>query len=171
MTGFVKTVVYNELYRDLFLAVFLGAFFAAFLAVFFAAFLAPFFGGTFAPFSLASDNPIAIACLRLVTFFPVPVFSDPSFFLCMARFTLPPAPFEYFAITFILIPNKTKKLCRCCIAFSLHLSVMLTTFHVRCAIHRMFKVKFSLRFFCNLALGLLPDRSFGYRNTTINGIQ
>ena len=29
-----------------------------------------FFGGTFAPFSLASLIPIAIACLRLVTFRP-----------------------------------------------------------------------------------------------------
>ena len=27
--------------------------------------------GTFAPFFRASDNPIAMACLRLVTFFPL----------------------------------------------------------------------------------------------------
>ena len=34
---------------------------------------ADFFCGTFSPFSLASDNPIAIACLREVTFFPLPL--------------------------------------------------------------------------------------------------
>jgi hypothetical protein len=36
------------------------------------------FFGTFSPFSLASDNPIAIACLREVTFFPLrPLFNFP----------------------------------------------------------------------------------------------
>jgi hypothetical protein len=33
--------------------------------------LDPFFRGTFAPFSRASLSPMAIACLRLVTFFPL----------------------------------------------------------------------------------------------------
>ena len=30
-----------------------------------------FFGGTLAPASRASESPIAIACLRLLTFFPL----------------------------------------------------------------------------------------------------
>lgn len=66
-----------------------------FAVLFFARFL-----GTFAPFFRASESPIAIACLRLVTFLPVPVFKVPFFFLCMAFFTLLPAFFEYFAIVF-----------------------------------------------------------------------
>ena len=36
-----------------------------------------FFGGTFAPFFLASERPIATACFRLVTFFPLPLFNVP----------------------------------------------------------------------------------------------
>lgn len=40
-----------------------------------------FLRGTFSPASLASDNPIAIACLRLVTFLPLrPLFNWPRFF-------------------------------------------------------------------------------------------
>jgi hypothetical protein len=63
-------------------------------------FAADFFFGTFAPFFLASDNPIAIACFRLVTFFPLlPLFSVPVFRSCIARFTFFCAPLEYFAIT------------------------------------------------------------------------
>lgn len=68
-----------------FAALFLGA--AFFLAV---AFLPDDFlllaeplggGGTFWPFSLASDKPMAIACLRLVTFLPLrPLRSFPFFF-------------------------------------------------------------------------------------------
>jgi hypothetical protein len=42
---------------------------------------------------------MAIACLRLVTFLPLPDLNDPLFFLRIALFTLLPAPFEYFAIT------------------------------------------------------------------------
>jgi hypothetical protein len=57
------------------------------------------FFGTFAPSLRASDSPMAIACFRLVTFFPLrPLFSDPSFFSCIARSTLSPAPLEYFAM-------------------------------------------------------------------------
>ncbi len=33
--------------------------------------------GTFAPFSRASFRPIAIACFRLLTFRPLPLFSGP----------------------------------------------------------------------------------------------
>lgn len=47
-----------------------------------------FFFGTFAPALRASDSPIAIACLRLVTFFPLrPLFSVPLFFSRMTRAT------------------------------------------------------------------------------------
>lgn len=38
------------------------------------------FFGTLTPSFLVSDNPIAIACLREVTFLPEPVFNFPSFF-------------------------------------------------------------------------------------------
>jgi hypothetical protein len=57
--------------------------------VFFADFFADFFAGTFAPFFLASDRPIAIACLRLVTFRPErPEVSDPFFLLLIALATV-----------------------------------------------------------------------------------
>src|SRR6185503_19640266 len=49
-----------------------------------------FFLGTLTPFSRASDNPIAIACLRLLTLPPLPPLPDlsvPFFFLCMALLT------------------------------------------------------------------------------------
>ena len=47
-----------------------------------------FFFGTFAPDLRASDNPIAIACLRLFTFFPLrPLFSVPLFFSRIVRAT------------------------------------------------------------------------------------
>jgi hypothetical protein len=39
----------------------------------------PFFRGTFAPFFRASESPMAIACLRLFTFLPLPLFSVPRF--------------------------------------------------------------------------------------------
>jgi hypothetical protein len=53
----------------------------AFFAVFFFEALRFFeaFFGTFLPLALASDNPIAIACLRLLTFLPErPLFSVPD---------------------------------------------------------------------------------------------
>src|SRR5450756_2450499 len=67
-----------------------------FLAVFFAAFF-----GTFAPSRRASDRPIAIACLRLLTVRPEPpLFSVPALRFFIARSTLADAFFEYFrAIT------------------------------------------------------------------------
>src|SRR4051812_29599500 len=47
-----------------------------------------FFFGTFAPDFRASERPIAMACLRLVTFLPErPLFSVPRFRLCIARLT------------------------------------------------------------------------------------
>lgn len=59
---------------------------------------APFLVGTFSPFSRASERPIATACLREVTFLPVPLFSSPCFISCIAFSTFCPAPLEYLAI-------------------------------------------------------------------------
>src|SRR6185503_2014014 len=48
-----------------------------------------FGGGTFAPAFRACESPIAIACLRLVTFFPdLPLFNVPFLRSCIAFFTL-----------------------------------------------------------------------------------
>jgi hypothetical protein len=70
-------------------------------------FLTTDFSGTFAPFSRASDKPIAMAYLRLFTVLPdLPLFSAPSFFLCIAFSTLSCAVFEYFAIIQKLIRVK-----------------------------------------------------------------
>jgi hypothetical protein len=53
--------------------------------------------GTFAPERRASDKPIAIACLRLVTFLPeLPLRSVPDLRSSIARLTLAPARFPYF---------------------------------------------------------------------------
>src|ERR1041384_6997464 len=57
-----------------------------------------FFLGTLAPFLRASESPIAIACLRLLTFPPRPPLPErrvPFFFRCMALFTLFPAALPY----------------------------------------------------------------------------
>src|SRR5215469_10515579 len=56
------------------------------------------FFGTLAPFLRAFESPIATACLRLVTFPPLPPlpdFSVPFFLRCIALFTLLPAAFSY----------------------------------------------------------------------------
>ena len=53
--------------------------------------------GTFAPFSRASLSPIAIACLRLVTFRPEPLFSVPFFLRRIVDSTFLDADFPYFA--------------------------------------------------------------------------
>lgn len=51
-----------------------------------------FFDGTFFPLRRASDRPIAIACLRLFTVFPLrPDFSFPRLNSCISRFTSLPA--------------------------------------------------------------------------------
>jgi hypothetical protein len=56
-----------------------------------------FFAGTFLPFWRASERPMAIACLRLVTFFPLrPLLSVPRLRLCIALFTSLEALGEYF---------------------------------------------------------------------------
>ena len=57
------------------------------------------FLGTLAPFSRASESPMAIACLRLLTVPPLPPLPDlsvPFFLLCMALFTDLPAAAPYF---------------------------------------------------------------------------
>jgi len=55
------------------------------------------FRGTFAPFLRASDNPMAIACLRLVTFFPLrPDLSVPFFLRFIALSTRFEAALPYF---------------------------------------------------------------------------
>jgi hypothetical protein len=56
-----------------------------------------FFDGTLPPSARASDKPIAIACLRLVTFLPEPpLFSVPRLRSCIAFSTLSEAFFPYF---------------------------------------------------------------------------
>ena len=58
----------------------------------------PLLGGTFAPFFLASDNPMAIACSRLLTFPPRPDLPDlrvPRLRRRMALSTLLLAPLPY----------------------------------------------------------------------------
>lgn len=56
------------------------------------------FFGALAPSALASDKPMAMACLREVTFFPEPVLSFPSCISCITFSTFSPERFEYFAI-------------------------------------------------------------------------
>jgi hypothetical protein len=58
-----------------------------------------FFAGTFAPFFRASESPIAMACLRLLTFPPLPPFPDfsvPFFRRRIALLTVFPAALPYF---------------------------------------------------------------------------
>jgi hypothetical protein len=76
-------------------------FFAAFFFEAFRFFDA--FFGTFLPLALASDSPIAIACLRLLTFRPErPLFSVPALRFFIARLTSLDAFFEYLrAIAFL----------------------------------------------------------------------
>jgi len=60
--------------------------------------------GTFAPFWRASDRPIAIACLRLLTLLPLfPLRSVPSFRLCIASRTKDCAFFPYLATAINLL--------------------------------------------------------------------
>ena len=55
--------------------------------------------GTRAPFSRASDRPIAIACFRLLTRFPLPLFRVPDFRRCIADLTAFRAPRPYLGMT------------------------------------------------------------------------
>jgi hypothetical protein len=55
-----------------------------------------FFDGTLPPSRRASESPMAMACLRLVTFLPErPLFSFPRFISCMFSSTLSDAFFPY----------------------------------------------------------------------------
>src|SRR5258705_14024212 len=57
-----------------------------------------FFAGTFPPARRASERPMAMACLRLVTFLPErPLLSVPLLRSCIAFSTLLCAFFPYFA--------------------------------------------------------------------------
>src|SRR5579884_283316 len=59
--------------------------------------------GTLPPFLRALDRPMAIACLRLVTFLPdLPLLSFPSFFSCIAFLTSFCAFGPYFAMMVLL---------------------------------------------------------------------
>jgi hypothetical protein len=83
-----------------------------FFAVFFEAlrFFEAFFG-TFFPLALASDSPIAIACLRLLTFLPErPLFRVPALRFFIARLTSVDAFFEYLrAIDFLRLSSVWRK--------------------------------------------------------------
>jgi hypothetical protein len=65
------------------------------------------FFGTFLPLALASDSPIAIACLRLLTVLPErPLFSVPALRFFIARLTSVDAVFEYLrAIAFLRLSS------------------------------------------------------------------
>ena len=59
----------------------------------------PFLGGTFAPERRASDRPIAMACLALVTLFPdFPLLSVPRLRSCIALLTFAAARLPYLAM-------------------------------------------------------------------------
>ncbi len=59
--------------------------------------------GTFPPSRLASDSPMAIACLRLFTVLPDPPdLSCPRFISCIALSTLSEAFFPYFRPPLVL---------------------------------------------------------------------
>jgi len=67
--------------------------------------------GTLPPSRRASERPIAIACLRLVTFFPEPpLFSVPCLRSCIAFSTLSDAFLPYFAMRFVSFAQR--KMCK-----------------------------------------------------------
>jgi hypothetical protein len=75
---------------------------------FFAVFFLAVFFGTFLPSALASESPIAMACLRLVTFLPErPLFKVPALRFFITRSTSADAFFEYFR-AMILLPVAAK---------------------------------------------------------------
>jgi hypothetical protein len=61
---------------------------------------APRRAGTLAPFSRASLNPIAIACLRLRTLRPDPLFNEPRLRRRIADSTFFEADLPYFATAY-----------------------------------------------------------------------
>jgi hypothetical protein len=76
-----------------------------------------FAGGTFPPSRLASESPMAMACLRLVTFFPEPLFSFPRLNSCISVSTLSCAFFPYLvAMKTSYAHGGVQLLCRCTVA-------------------------------------------------------
>ena len=65
-------------------------------------FFAPRLRGTFAPFERASESPIAIACLRLFTFRPLPLLRVPFLRRRIALPTRFDAAFPYLRVLFFL---------------------------------------------------------------------
>src|SRR6516225_4362057 len=62
--------------------------------------------GTFLPFLRALESAIAIACLRLFTFPPLPplpLLAFPRLSRCISRRNSSPEPFEYFLLRFLAI--------------------------------------------------------------------
>jgi hypothetical protein len=71
--------------------------FRFFVVFFLEAFFFEAFFGTFLPLARASESPIAIACLRLLTLRPErPLFNVPALRFFIARLTSPDAFLEYF---------------------------------------------------------------------------
>ena len=69
----------------------------------------PFFGGTLAPAFGAFDSPMAIACLRLVAFFPDrPLFRVPRFRSCIASLTFVVPSCRIWPFLFPLVQNRCK---------------------------------------------------------------
>ena len=93
-----------------------------------------FLAGTLAPRSRASERPMAIACLRDVTFFPLrPLFSSPRFISCMAFSTFLLAPFEYLAIVeHLMVRNKTQALPRLKLLYHNRLPSSRSPFYAHC---------------------------------------
>jgi hypothetical protein len=88
-------------------------------AFFEADFLDDDFFGTLPPARRASESPIAIACLRLVTFLPErPLRSFPSLRSCIAFLTLDCAVFPYFAMSSSLLRRRGEMVRRCAICAS-----------------------------------------------------
>jgi hypothetical protein len=84
----------REAYRFVFRFLLLFRFFVVF---FLEVFLFEAFFGTFLPLARASESPIAIACLRLLTLRPDrPLFNVPDLRFFIARLTSPDAFLEYF---------------------------------------------------------------------------
>ncbi len=96
VTRFVGFFVVARFVGFFVVARFFAGFFADFFADFFAA---DFFAGTFPPARRASESPMAIACLRLVTFLPdLPLRNVPVFRSCITFLTFDCAFAPYFAM-------------------------------------------------------------------------
>jgi hypothetical protein len=61
--------------------------------------------GTFFPDRRASESPMAMACLRLLTFFPDPDFSFPRLNSCISVLTFLLADGEYLRVDFFFVED------------------------------------------------------------------